>query len=227
MRIPDRNDITRIPAHFLTLLLAAATPASANDAPATWSRSVTWCLISTSALDTGPLDQVVLRFSDDGVVRVVARLDGTPLSGEAVTCVATRARRGDWRPASSAVTVALDAGMVASVTLPPVFEALRAGDHEALRRLVAEPGAVGRRVSMAPIWLEGFDARGGLTALARQEGVTPLHVAVSMRDLVVVRILLAAGADPLQATSDGLTPLGLARRLQADEIEAELRSSAR
>ena len=61
-------------------------------------------------------------------------------------------------------------------------------------------------------------------------GLTPLHVAVKRRAEDVVKVLLAAGADPLRENSAGVTALDMARKLRAGApilVAVEVAASAR
>jgi ankyrin repeat protein len=61
--------------------------------------------------------------------------------------------------------------------------------------------------------------RGGANVNAQSFGGTPLATAVDHRNLVIVRLLLAAGADPsIPAPLDGKSPLDRARRDGLTEI---------
>jgi uncharacterized protein len=70
-----------------------------------------------------------------------------------------------------------------------LIEAVKAGNREAVRVLLAQPAVLAQ--------VEG-------------DGTTALHWAARADDLETVRLLLAAGADPNAATRHGITPLSLA-----------------
>jgi len=102
--------------------------------------------------------------------------------------------------APAALGSAIGAGLRTAPT--PLHVAANADDVDALRRLLAEPGA---RV-------DALDA----------QGRTPLQVAVMAANVRAVRLLLAAGADPDHADAAGATPRGLARTGPSAEIAALL-----
>lgn len=84
------------------------------------------------------------------------------------------------------------------VTASPLFAAVRAGDVDAVRRLIAE-GA-------NPRLSDGRE--------------TPLHAAARRGPLALVEALIAGGALEWQADSNGRTPLDVARRGRARERAA-------
>lgn len=71
----------------------------------------------------------------------------------------------------------------------PLIDAVKAGDHEAVRALLGQPGSV---------------------KAVEHDGTTALHWAIRADDLDMARMLLAAGADVKAATREGVTPLMLA-----------------
>lgn len=207
----------------LAMAIFAATSALANKQPESMSRPVTWCLAKEGLVASDEAGYVTVSIGQDGIVAAVILSSGAAVRGPALTCVKVRFERAGWRESNHTVTVPLDASMAVSSTLPPVFEAIRTRDHSKLRRLTADASATAEVVTLPPVWLDGFDMRGGVPSpVAMQHGVTALHFAVSQRDPVSVAILLAAGASPKAATKEGITPLDLAKRLQYREIEALL-----
>lgn len=84
-----------------------------------------------------------------------------------------------------------------------LIDAVKAGNHEAVRALLEQPAVV---------------------KATERDGTTALHWAVRADDLDSVRLLLRAGADATAATREGITPLMLAAMngsLQATEILLE------
>lgn len=203
--------------------MLAASSAHAGERPESMSRSVTWCLAQEDLVVSANTGWVTVSFGQGGIVVSVILSSGEAVRGPAFACVKARFERAGWREPNHSVVVPLDADMAVPPALPPVFEAIRTRDHDGLRRLTANANATTAVVTMPPIWLDGYDMRGGASSVAMQHGITALHFAVSQGDLVSVAILLAAGANPEAATNDGMTPLGLAKRLHYREIEIKLR----
>jgi len=121
-------------------------------------------------------------------------------------------RRSPWRkipaPARGAVrrslpvVCALLLLALSTARAAPIHEAARAGDLEALTRLIEE----------------GADVNA-----ARPDGITPLHWAAQEGRIEVVRLLLSRGADPSIRAGNGWTPLHYAAASGHDEILALLR----
>jgi len=72
-----------------------------------------------------------------------------------------------------------------------LFDAVRAGDHQAVRALIAKKANVNA---------------------TQVDGSTPLHLALDAGADEIARLLLAAGANASTPTRYGVTPLGLAAR---------------
>jgi len=72
---------------------------------------------------------------------------------------------------------------------PSLIDAVKAGNHEAVRTLLKQPAQL---------------------KVTDRDGTTALHWAVRADDLETVRMLLRAGADVSAATREGITPLALA-----------------
>jgi ankyrin repeat protein len=81
------------------------------------------------------------------------------------------------------------------------------GDEETVRALLARGANVNARLRQgSPV--RRFGSQWALSRTLR--GATPLMVAVAYLDVALVRVLLAAGADPSLGLADGHTPLMLA-----------------
>jgi len=87
-----------------------------------------------------------------------------------------------------------------------LFDAVRAGDHQAVRALIAKKANVNA---------------------TQVDGSTPLHLALDAGADEIARLLLAAGANASTPTRYGVTPLGLAARNgNAKLIEALVKAGA-
>ena len=91
--------------------------------------------------------------------------------------------------ALAAVVLALAAGAASAESLPPLIEAVKAGDRAAVRGLLKDPARVRD---------------------AEPDGTTALHWAVRADDVELMRLLLDAGANASAVTRYGITPLQLA-----------------
>jgi ankyrin repeat protein len=91
--------------------------------------------------------------------------------------------------AAALLLVALAAGLSAAGDTPPLVDAVKRGDHQAVRALLRDRATVN---------------------VAEADGMTALHWAVRANDLPMVNTLIRAGADVKAANRYGLQPLTLA-----------------
>ena len=107
------------------------------------------------------------------------------------------------------LTIAVAAGLVlgpAAAGAETLFDAVRAGNRQAVRALIAKKADVNA---------------------TQVDGSTPLHLAVDAGDEAMARLLLGAGARATAATRYGVTPLALAARNgSASLIEALVKAGA-
>jgi len=89
----------------------------------------------------------------------------------------------------AALLVVAVVSSAAGESAQPLIDAVKTGNHEAVRALLKQPGALGR---------------------TELDGTTALHWAIRADDLDMARVLLRAGADAKAATREGITPLMLA-----------------
>jgi ankyrin repeat protein len=110
------------------------------------------------------------------------------------------------RRAAALLALVLAAGLRAAAGAPPLVEAVKRGDHAAVRALI--------------------QARADVN-LPEADGTTALHWAVQTDDLELVSTLLRAGANPKAVNRYGLPPLTLAATNgSARVIDALLRAGA-
>jgi hypothetical protein len=111
-----------------------------------------------------------------------------------------------------------------------IFEACRAGDVEAVRRML-KAGADKEKASTngsTPIYTACFNGHIEVVQLlveagadmekASSNGCTPLYVACQKGNIEVARLLVEAGADKEKASTNGFTPLHLAAMHGHDTI---------
>jgi ankyrin repeat protein len=128
------------------------------------------------------------------------------------------------------ILLALGAALLAAAARPPLSEAARNADRDAVRALIgqkADVNAAEADGSTALHWasyrddVEAADLllrAGARVNAATDLGVTPLWSACLNRSAAMVRRLLDAGADPNLALTAGETPLMVAARTGSVEI---------
>lgn len=126
--------------------------------------------------------------------------------------------------------VALVVALSGATSVPPLVEAAKRGDREALRALLKQGADVNAREddgSTALLWVSHRDdaesadllIRAGADVNAANElGATPLWAASMNGSAAMVRRLLAAGANPNLALTLGETPLMIASRSGNAEV---------
>jgi ankyrin repeat protein len=124
--------------------------------------------------------------------------------------------------------------VLAAGATPPIIDAARSGDKDAIRSLIqkkADVNATEGDGSTALHWAAHRDDEATATLLlkagakadaANDLGATPLWAASQNGSSAMVRLLLASGADPNKALISGETPLMVAARAGYPEIVEQL-----
>jgi hypothetical protein len=99
--------------------------------------------------------------------------------------------------------------------LQMVHAAVDAPANGAARNGAAANGATPNGAIANGATAKGTAANGTAADPTALWGLTPLHVAIKKRAEDVVKVLLAAGADPLRENSAGVTPRDMAKKLRA------------
>ncbi len=129
-----------------------------------------------------------------------------------------------FTPARCAFALALSVCSLPALANPPLVDAARRGDHDAVRTLLTTGGDVNAReadgataLHWAVLADDGESVRlllraGAQVNAANRYGVTPLEVAATTGDLAIVEALLARGADANATLPEGETVLMSAAR---------------
>jgi uncharacterized protein len=110
-----------------------------------------------------------------------------------------------------------------SIGTTPLHAAVQTGKRELVKALLAHGANPNARLAKAPP-----PYRGDFVSYEKYAGATPFWLATAARvpDLNIMRVLVAAGADPNQAAQDGTTPLMAAVGMVQNEARLASESQA-
>ena len=213
-RPPAANDVHwRVPAAAAVVALVALLVALPLREPAP---------VRVSAAPAPPMATVVSPSEDD----VARRATAAPANSTAPSppTVQERAVPTPREPASPRFESALSRSTTQDQRVATYADRASLGTGRA-----APPAAAESRVASSPVMVTRPTAASappvGRIAAAASDGRSALLDAVAANDADAVRRLLTAGADPNLADAEGVTPLALAGRLKAGEIERLLRAA--